>query len=80
MIALSVDFGVCPWQLGERECHLYRVCGNPLHRLHRILLPTGNTFQDVIEDGCEMVDDMLDLLARLYAIDPPCVTRSIPIE
>lgn len=51
-----------------------RVCGNPLHRLHAVVQPAGNAMGDVIEDACELVDQMLDCLAKLYKVALPSIT------
>ena len=48
-------------------------CGNPLHRLHSVTQPTGNVLDDVIADVCDLVDDMLLILGKLYEVDFPSV-------
>jgi hypothetical protein len=50
------------------------VCGNPLHRLHAVVQPAGNALGDVIGDTCELIDQMLDYLAKLYSVSFPSVT------
>jgi hypothetical protein len=49
------------------------ICGNPLHRLHAVIQPAGNALGDVIDDACDLVDQMLDCLAKLYSITLPSV-------
>lgn len=50
------------------------VCGNPLHRLHAVIQPAGNALDDVIGEASELVEQMLDWLAKLYCIAVPSVT------
>jgi hypothetical protein len=42
------------------------LCGNPLHRLHRILAARGPTLEDVIADAATVVDKILELVDRVY--------------
>lgn len=42
------------------------ICGNPLHRLHRIPLVEALPLPDVISDACRLVDKILDLLDKSY--------------
>lgn len=56
----------------------YDVCGNPLHRLHRILRDAAAQLEDVVSDACQIADSTLALVDQLY---PRFANRiSIPAE
>lgn len=44
----------------------FEVCGNPLHRLHRIPRASTRTLEDVVPDACELTDRILELVQKLY--------------
>ncbi len=44
----------------------YQSCLNPLHRLHRIPAFALPTLPDVLKDGVEISNKMIDLLAKFY--------------
>jgi hypothetical protein len=44
----------------------YDICGNALHRLHRIPRSTTRALPDVIPDACRLVDHILDLVNTCY--------------
>ena len=44
----------------------FDICGNPLHRLHRIPRQSVRALPDVIPDACQLVDKILDLVSQLY--------------
>jgi hypothetical protein len=45
---------------------VFDVCGNPLHRLHRIPRPGARALNDVVEDACELMDKTLGIVERRY--------------
>ena len=45
---------------------VFIVCGNPLHRLHRIPRQSARVLEDVIPDACELVDRILGLIEHHY--------------
>lgn len=53
------------------------ICGNPLHRLHSVILPAGNALDDVIGEACEIANDMLDIVAKLYPVSVPRIAGSV---
>jgi hypothetical protein len=44
----------------------FTICGNPLHRVHRIPRKATKALPDVIEDACLLVDKVLEIVSRLY--------------
>jgi len=50
-----------------REC-AFDVCGNPLHRLHRVPRAEARSMPDVVPDACELVDKVLELVSRCYPV------------
>lgn len=53
----------------------FDVCGNPLHRLHRIPRSEPTGLPDVIPDACELVDRLLGLVSACYPVFEPRVTQ-----
>jgi hypothetical protein len=47
-----------------------------LHRLHAVLQPSGNALDDVVEDACDLVDEMLSTVERMYNAQITRVTLS----
>jgi Family of unknown function (DUF5677) len=45
---------------------VFTLCGNPLHRLHRIPRDETRSLEDVISDACVLVDQVLKLINELY--------------
>lgn len=45
---------------------VFEICGNPLHRLHRIPKEQTGMLPDVIPDACYLVDRTLELLSIVY--------------
>ena len=45
---------------------VFTICGNPLHRLHRIPREGTRTLEDVIPDACALVDRILAIVNGLY--------------
>jgi len=45
---------------------VFSVCGNPLHRLHRITLDKPRTLRDVVPDACYIVDVILAAVEKCY--------------
>lgn len=45
---------------------VFEVCGNPLHRLHRIPKEQTRMLPDVIPDACYLVDRTLEILSIVY--------------
>ncbi len=45
---------------------VFDICGNPLHRLHRIPLISAKPLPDVISDACYFSDKILDILNLVY--------------
>src|SRR5207244_3060643 len=43
---------------------LWETCANPLHRLHRIPRRTKRMLEDVVPDGCRVVDLVLSQVDR----------------
>jgi hypothetical protein len=54
----------------------FALCGNPLHRLHAVLQPSGNALDDVVEDACDLIDEMLSTVERMYSVQITRVTLS----
>src|SRR5581483_8450020 len=50
-----------------RDC-VFDTCGNPLHRLHRILRDQTRRLPDVISDACDLTDRTLELIAKAYPV------------
>jgi hypothetical protein len=44
----------------------FRLCLNPLHRLHRVLAIESNQLEDVVPDAARLTDRILDLVGELY--------------
>ena len=57
---------------------VFGLCGNPLHRLHRVPLQSVRALPDVIPDACRLVDKILELVSTLYPEFPHRVTLDIP--
>lgn len=45
---------------------VFDICGNPLHRLHRIPKQSANTLSDVLPDACAFTDKVLEVVSRCY--------------
>jgi hypothetical protein len=45
---------------------VFDVCGNPLHRLHRIPRPAARLLDDVVDDACKLVDRILGIVENCY--------------
>jgi len=45
---------------------VFEICGNPLHRLHRIPRSAPRALGDVVGDACRVVDHILTTLSQLY--------------
>jgi hypothetical protein len=52
------------WAAVRNSC--FDLCINPLHRLHRRLRSDTADLGDVVEDACELVDKILELIDTLY--------------
>ena len=44
----------------------FRLCINPLHRLHRILVNESNSLEDVVPDAVRLTDRILEIVGQLY--------------
>jgi len=44
----------------------FGICVNPLHRLHRVLMPDSNALGDVIQDACGLIQAILDLVHKEF--------------
>lgn len=53
-------------QWGAIRESAYDLCGNPLHRFHRIPLLSSLTLQDTRDDVYILLNDILDLLYKVY--------------
>jgi Family of unknown function (DUF5677) len=53
---------------------VFTICGNPLHRLHRIPLEVVKTLPDVISDACILTDKVLNIVSKCYPDFPHRVT------
>lgn len=53
---------------------VYDICGNPLHRLHRIPRQAPRMLPDVLPDACTCIDKILDFVAQCYPDFPHRVT------
>lgn len=53
---------------------VFTICGNPLHRLHRIPLEVVKTLPDVTSDACILTDKVLDIVSKCYPDFPHRVT------
>jgi hypothetical protein len=61
------------WAAVRAAC--FSICGNPLHRLHAVVQPCGNAFDDVIGEASELIQEMLDSVAKLYSVSLPKLIR-----
>lgn len=53
---------------------VYDICGNPLHRLHRIPRSSARALPDVIPDACILADKILETVSHCYPDFPSRVT------
>ena len=53
---------------------VFDICGNPLHRFHRIPRQSSRALPDVVPDACELIDNILELVSQLYPDFPYRVT------
>jgi hypothetical protein len=44
----------------------YDLCVNALHRAHRVLRSSPNPLNDVVQDACEIVDHILEIVDAIY--------------
>ncbi len=51
---------------GAMRDSVFEVCGNPLHRLHRIPRQSPRVLEDVISDACELIDRILGIADGCY--------------
>jgi hypothetical protein len=51
---------------------VYEICGNPLHRLHRIPIIQPQLLPDVLPDVCKIIDLILEIVSNCY---PSMVAR-----
>jgi hypothetical protein len=70
-----------PWTSAYTQGHwgpiretVFTICGNPLHRLHRIPLEMTKSLPDVISDACILTDKVLDVVSKCYPDFPHRVT------
>jgi hypothetical protein len=77
---LSIDAGMkdaydkfYPWTSSFVHGHwgsvrdtVFEICGNPLHRLHRIPKEQPGMLPDVVPDACYLVDRTLELMSTVY--------------
>ena len=53
---------------------VFDICGNPLHRLHRIPRNSARGLPDIVPDACTCIDKVLELVSRCYPDFPHRVT------
>lgn len=51
---------------GAMRDSVYEVCGNPLHRLHRIPRQSPRVLENVVADACELTDRILVIADGCY--------------
>jgi hypothetical protein len=49
---------------------VFTLCGNPLHRLHRIPRSEARDLNDVVADGVYLADKLIDIMDQLYPSFP----------
>jgi hypothetical protein len=57
-------FGHAHW--GAVRAAVFDVCGNPLHRLHRIPRLNARILGDVLADAVSLADGVFDVVNKLY--------------
>ncbi len=68
------------WGAVRESCFL--VCGNPLHRFHRVLAAEPLPLGDVLPDAARVVDRTLDAVRRCYpdAVIDQLVSEAAPVQ